>query len=501
MRSLPGIVLLSLAALSAAANEPPPPAEPGTHRSGFTVITRESGLEQIVKDNYAAHPKWWLSGLHLVDLDGDGHLDLFLSAHGTTGALAALGDGKGHFRVAPGKYPMTEIHLAYDFDEDGRVDLTMTHGDGGGQWWRNCSRPGQLDFEPTGMIRGAARRQAMIDIDRDGRADWLHGAQSAIHFNLADGKGSFIESTRPLPCGGPDRAERLCLPVDIDGDGQIDLISEWGHYWAPDGRSRIYRNDGQGNFIDVTAAAGLPGKGLSIKGVGDPNADGYPDLISIENKRLVVYLNDRKGKFTKKEGLLVGDGRGINAPSWGVAVVTDFDNDGVPDILVNGRNFLKLYRGTGDGRFLYMNDAWGIKDLSAASVDDGLCFGDINGDGKLDIIGYASLGDRRQIAVYRNDLPSQNWINVRPGGLPGNRGAAGAKIRLYAPGTRQLLWHEQVTIYDSQASASYYSFAQTERHVGLGKRAAADVSVGFYPSGKVVWQRDAAANRTLVIRE
>jgi hypothetical protein len=322
----------------------------------------------------------------------------------------------------------------------------------------------------------------------------------------------------------------LCLPVDIDGDGQIDLITEWGHYWAPEGRSRIYRNDGKGDFSDVTTAAGLPEKALSVKGAGDLNQDGFPDLIcietvsqdasppallppggargeglragsknKIERKRLEIYLNDGKGRFTKQEGSLVGGGRGINAPSWGVAVVTDFDNDGLPDVIVNGRNFLKLYRGTGDGRFLYMNDTWGIKDLSAASVDDGLCFGDIDGDGKLDIVGYTSLDQPRQIAVYRNDLPPQNWINVRPVGLPGNRGAAGAKIRLYVPGSKQLLWHEQVAIYDSQASASYYSFPQTERHFGLGKRTAADVSVEFYPSGKVVWRRDAAANTTVVI--
>ena len=250
----------------------------------------------------------------------------------------------------------------------------------------------------------------------------------------------------------------LCLPLDIDGDGQIDLLTEWGHYASPEGNSRIYHNDGQLHFSDVTAAAGLHEKGLSIKGAGDLNQDGFPDLIVIENKRLAIYLNDGKGRFAKKEGALIGGQRGIAAPSWGVAVVTDFDNDGVPDIIVNGRHFLKIFRGTGDGRFVYMNDQWGIKDLSAAAVDDGLCFGDINADGQLDIVGYISIGDPKRIAVYRNDLPARHWINVRPVGLPGNRGAAGAKIRLYAPGTKELLWYEQVTIYDSQAAASYYSF-------------------------------------------
>jgi hypothetical protein len=493
-------LLLTLTTV-AMASDGPPQAKPGPAPRGFADITKQSGLEQIVKENYGRFPKWWLSGLHLADLDGDGHLDLFLSAHGTPGALALLGDGKGYFRVAEGKWPPSEIHLAYDFDEDGKLDLTMTHSDGGGQWWRNRSQPGKLDFQATGIIRGDSRRQAMIDIDRDGRVDWLRGATTGIHFNLPDGKGGFVES-KGLPITAIGRQnERLCLPVDIDGDGLIDLLTEWGHYASPEGNSRIFRNTGNVNFADVTTAAGLPLKGLSIKGVGDLNQDGFLDLICLENKRLALYLNDGKGKFAKKEGALVGGEGRIGAMSWGVAVVTDFDNDGVPDILVNGRNFLKIFRGSGDGRFVSMNAPWGIVDFSACSVDDGLCFGDINGDGKLDIVGYSPTGDRRMPVLYRNDLPDQTWINVRPVGQPGNRGAAGAKIRLYAPGTQQLLWHEQVAIYDSQASASYYSFGQTERHFGLGKRSTADVSVEFWPSGKTVWQRGAPAKGTVVVRE
>src|SRR5437588_7530910 len=89
--------------------------------TGFTDITKESGVADLVAQKYDQNPKWWLSGLHLVDLDGDGKLDLFLSAHGGGGALAALNDGKGCFSLAPGSYPSTEIHLAYDADEAGKV--------------------------------------------------------------------------------------------------------------------------------------------------------------------------------------------------------------------------------------------------------------------------------------------------------------------------------------------------------------------------------------------
>jgi hypothetical protein len=472
--------------------------------NGFTVVTKESGVAALVAQQYDKHPKWWLSGVHLVDLDGDGKLDLFLSAHGGGGALAALNDGVGRFTLAPGNYPPTEIHLAYDLDEDGKVDLTMTFMDGGGKWWLNHSKPGLLAFAGTKIERSTntARRQALIDLDRDGKVDWLRGVPGRIVVERGDGKGGFVKGF-DIPVGDSGRAEVLCLPIDIDGDGFIDLLVEWGHYGSPASNSRIFRNDGKGKFSDVTKECGLALSGVSIKGVGDVNRDGFPDLFVLENKVPQIYLNDGKGKFTKKVGALRGMEQATKPAyaSWGLAVVVDLDNDGVPDILWNGRNFLWVLRGTADGHFDYMNKVWGIKDASAASVDDGLCFGDIDGDGKLDLIGYTSIGNQRQIAVYRNDLPKQHWFKVRPIGRPGNRGAAGAKIRLTVPKTGELLWYEQVCIYDSQAAASYYSYAVTERHFGLGKREEVDVSVEFYPSGVRVEQKAVRADTTVEIVE
>jgi VCBS repeat protein len=224
----------------------------------------------------------------------------------------------------------------------------------------------------------------------------------------------------------------------------------------------------------------------------------------LENGRPELYLNNGKGKFTRQPDAF-GGMEAASKPryvSWGLAVVTDFDNDGVADILWNGRNFLWLLRGTGGGNFTYMNKVWGIEDKSAASVDDGLCFGDIDGDGDLDIIGYTgSLDSHRLVKVYGNDLPAQNWIRVRLAGAAGNRSAAGSKIRLSEGGqSDRLLWFEQVTILDSQSAHSYYSLAPTERHFGLGRRNEVDVSVEFYPSRKRV-KRKAKANSTILISE
>ncbi|MGL4552128.1 MAG: hypothetical protein ACRC33_13185 [Gemmataceae bacterium] len=116
---------------------------------------------------------------------------------------------------------------------------------------------------------------------------------------------------------------------------------------------------------------------------------------------------------------------------------------------MNGKYYLKVLRGTGGGSFVSMNAAWGIKD-AAAAVDDGLCFGDIDGDGDLGIIGYDLTYPTRTINVYRNDLAARNWLNVRVVGAAGIAGAAGAKIRVYAAGPDELLWAEQMAQHDFQ---------------------------------------------------
>jgi hypothetical protein len=134
-------------------------------------------------------------------------------------------------------------------------------------------------------------------------------------------------------------------------------------------------------------------------------------------------------------------------------------------------------------------------------VDDGLCFGDIDRDGDLDIVGYNETYPTRTLNVYRNDLAPQSWLNIRPVGLAGNNGAAGAKISIYAAGTNQLLWCEQVAQYDFQVATSYYGYGETERHFGLGNRTNVDVVVEFPGLGHVTRINTIAANQTIRVLE
>ena len=133
----------------------------------------------------------------------------------------------------------------------------------------------------------------------------------------------------------------------------------------------------------------------------------------------------------------------------------------------------------------------------------------IGSDGMMDFVTFDPVdhpGRERDILMLHNDLPKGHFINVRPVGLPGNKPASGAKIRVYeADGLSdpaKLVSYQQAIYWGKQSGHGYpYTFGQTERHVGLGQHTTVDVSVEFYPSGKKVEQKGVKADGTVVVEE
>ena len=473
----------------------------------FTSTLVTSGIDAIINQKYQEDPNWWLSGEHLVDLDTDGDLDLFLDSH-TGGSVVALNDGQGHFtRVTSGSWPDLEIHETFDINNDGKIDLATTYVDGGGQWWINNSTPGNVNFTATGVTRltNTARGQVLFDFNGDGNVDWFRSAQPGLCVDFGNGSGGFTENslTFTVPNTNSNNNANF-LPGDFDGDGDIDLfVLTGGGYDGRMGETAFWRNNGNQTFTDITASTGIPTSGTLVKGIGDYDKDGDIDFLAVQDKAMppLVYLNNGSGVFTLKANAVSGMSPATYSyAAWGTAVMTDFDNDGVGDIIMDGRNYLKVLRGTGGGNFTYMNTTWGITDTAASAVDDGMCFGDIDGDGDLDLIGYNEIWPGLWLNVYRNDLPAQNWLNVNLQGLAGNAGAAGAKISIFAAGTSDLLWYEQVAQYDFQVATSYYGTSHTQRHYGLGSLTNVDIVVTF-ADGHLVTIDSVLANQTINVQE
>ena len=518
----------------------------------FSNVTESSGVADLVAKQYAVMDKvlaerrynpdkWWLSGMTLADLDNNGTLDLHLAAHGME-AIAAANDGKGHFtqiecpieaKYGKGKtqavaVPGGEIRGVFDLDEDGKLDLLMSYHDGGGVVAMNDCQPasggtgGAAGAPPTWNFKpyqpgfdSYSRGIAFCDLNRDGLVDYLRGPDSKIDIqttiSLGQGQAKWVKSPTTITT----LKEAGLLPIDLNGDGFLDLLVNQNGY-SPTA-CKVLLNDGQMNFKDSTEEAGL-NPAAALKGAGDINQDGISDVIGVENNAVVIYLGDGKGHFTKGPAVTGAERAPNKMPqtAWGAAVVVDFDNDGIPDVIVNSKTTMYVLRGLGGapgGKLEYVSDTWNLPTTMRGNLQEsGATFGDIDNDGMLDLVssgpGPAPGGNQPGVAVYHNDLPRKHWVNVQLVGAKGNRAATSAKIRLFEPSAPddarklpKLLSYEQVAVWGRESFHSYYARPHTERHFGLGDRQKVDISVEFYPSGKTVGLLDVPADTTIVIEE
>src|SRR5262249_47567511 len=146
-------------------------------------------------------------------------------------------------------------------------------------------------------------------------------------------------------------------PIDFDGDGHLDLLAI-----APNG-VRLLKNDA-GQFIDVTAASGLPRDLTGVGAIaGDYDNDGRPDLLILHKDGNLLFHNDGNGKFSNLTGRA-----GLPAYS-GVpasAAFVDFDHDGDLDLVIAGDAPLQMIRNNGNGTFTDITAQAGITGAARA---------------------------------------------------------------------------------------------------------------------------------------
>jgi len=255
--------------------------------------------------------------------------------------------------------------------------------------------PPTLHFEDIAPKIGldktsAGRGIAIFDYDNDGYQDILiaaaHGGCNLYHNN---GDGTFTDVS--IGSGWDGCVNGFALTVgDYNNDGYADVFVTRLGFYA--GECQLYRNNGDGTFTDVTKAAGLKvwGPGFTASWI-DYDGDGNLDLFIANNlgglfERKTpnrLFHNNGDGTFTE-----VTEQAGLATMwptiggAWG-----DYNNDGKPDLfLSNGLGRSQLYRNNGDGTFTDVSQEAGI---------DSLCFGspafwwDYDNDGWLDIAQFA----------------------------------------------------------------------------------------------------------------
>jgi hypothetical protein len=331
------------------------------------------------------------SGVALFDYDNDGDLDVFLVQGQRFGTgvpltpapasplrgrlyrndLVVNSDGTRTLKftdvtaesgIAAGGYGMGVA--AGDFDNDGCVDLYVTSLGPNQLWRNNCdgtftdvSKASRTD-DPSWSVSAA-----FLDFDRDG---WL---------DLFVGNYLSYRAEANISCFSPSGRPDYCSP----------------NAYRPQ-PSRLYHNNRDGTFTDVTAKAGMArdfGPALGVT-TADFNGDGWIDIfVANDGQPNQLWINQRDGTF-RNMGLLSGTAMNPHGKAKaGMGVdAGDFDNDGDEDLLVAN------LRGEGDD--LFVNDGSALFEaqseragLAAASqpfTGFGAAWIDVDNDGRLDAL-------------------------------------------------------------------------------------------------------------------
>lgn len=377
-------------------------------------------------------------GVAFADINNDGLMDLYVSNKGGANRLylnqggttfvdvaGTAGDGVDH----PG---LTMGSVFGDYDNDGCVDLYLATG-GTYEIEPNRLFKGNCDgtFADVSEAAGVALKQftygaSWVDYDRDGFLDiycanYGVGAKNVLYRN--NGDGTFTDVTDMAGVGDPSWSW-MGIWADVDSDGWPDLYVVNGRYPAGE-PNRLYRNNGDGTFADVTAQAGVGDRSWGLGAAfGDVDNDGDLDLFVsnyVGGNRL--YLNDGTGHFS------VADGK-VRAPrnGWGKGpAFGDVDHDGDLDLYEGDCKLAnQLYLNDGQGNFVDVAAEQPV--LQCATVrTKGTAFTDVDNDGDLDLYVINWGAENR---LYKNLVNDDQWLKVKPIGTISNRDAIGARVKI-----------------------------------------------------------------------
>lgn len=333
-------------------------------------------------------------GAGLVDIDGDGDLDVYL----VQGALLGTSMSEAVF---PWRGPGPPTDRLY------RNDLVGSDGGGGRLRFTDVTRASGIKGAGYGM--GIASG----DYDNDGDIDLYVTNLGSNHLYRNRGDGRFDDVTAQAGVDDP-RWSTCAAFVDYDRDGDLDLYvsnyvdfetdpdrecyskSSARDFCGPDAYDpvpdRLFRNRGDGTFEDVTVAVGINkefGAGFGVV-AADYNLDGWIDIyVANDGDPNQLWINNRDGTF-HNEALWAGaaiNSEGQAEASMGVDA-DDFDGDGDDDIFMTHimEETNTLYVNDGTGLFEDRTAAAGLATISLGKTGFGTGWFDFDNDGWLDLL-------------------------------------------------------------------------------------------------------------------
>jgi tetratricopeptide (TPR) repeat protein len=433
-----------------------------------------------------------VGGICVIDADGDGALDYVRLARGAVTVMR--NDGRGQFTESQSlalTFGVAGACAVGDYDNDEKPDivvasgttLALFHNDGG-----TFSRA-PITLPQASAMLGVS----LVDVDHDADLDLLVAASADVNFGDAG-------TVRGV---GPQRTAST---------------------------SRLYRNNGDGTFADVTAERGLGSLNAVAITASDLNNDRAIDLI-FTGEKVAVFMNPREGAYKTLDAFMP------TAPEHTRgAVAFDFDKDGWMDLAfthqgapglslwrsIEGRNFERvdlpsssITQGRGLSAIDYDNDGW--LDLAATGVfpptgelvvlrniagrfenvsavvavgattaasPGSLVAGDFDGDNDSDLLVVDQMTGP---VVLRNDGGNaNNAVRIALLGLNDNRSGIGTKVEVQA-GT---VWQK----FETVSASGFLGQGSPEILAGIGKASQADVVRLLWPTGVVQDEVELKAN-------